>query len=61
MNVEIKATVTVRGNYGVDWITIEITEDDLIELAKNKALEMLDPSWYDEAECDEIDSISTTN
>jgi hypothetical protein len=57
MEIEIKTSVTVRGNYGVDWITVVITENDLIELAKKKALESVDSSWYDTAECDEIDEV----
>ena len=61
MDIEIKTSVTVRGNYGVDWITVKITEEDLIELAKRKALESVDSSWYSEAECDEIDSVSTNS
>ncbi len=61
MNIEIKTSVTVRGSYGTDWITVKITEEDLIELAKKKALESVDPSWYSEAECDEIDSVSTNS
>jgi hypothetical protein len=59
MNIEIKTGVTVRGDNGVDWIQVIITENDLIELAKKKALESVDSSWYNEAECDEIDSVST--
>ena len=61
MEITIKTSVTVRGNYGVDWITVVINENDLIELAKKKALESVDPSWYDTAECEEIDQIKTTN
>lgn len=57
MEIEIKTSVTVRGNYGVDWITVVITENDLIELAKKKALESVDSYWYDTAECDEIDEV----
>jgi hypothetical protein len=60
MKVEIKTSVTVRGSYGTDWITVQINEEDLIELAKKKALESVDSSWYDSAECDEIDSIITS-
>ena len=59
MEIEIKTSVTVRGNYGVDWVTVIITNDDLIELAKKKALESVDSSWYDTAECDELDEFKT--
>lgn len=59
MEIEIETNVTVRGNYGVDWINVVITENDLIELAKKKALENVDSSWYDTAECDEIDEVRT--
>lgn len=61
MEIEIKTSVTVRGSYGVDWKTVVITENDLIELAKKKALESVDASWYDTAECEEIDSVVTKN
>jgi len=56
MKIEIKTSVTVRNVFGVDWITVTITEEDLIELAKKKALER----GFSEAECEEIDSVSTT-
>ena len=59
MKIEIKTNVTVRGNNGVDWIDIVITENDLIELAKRKALESVDPCYYDTAECDDINEIYT--
>ena len=59
--IEIKASVRVMGNYGFDWINIVITENDLIELAKRKALENVDSSWYDVAGCDELDKVEIIN
>lgn len=55
--IEIKISVTVRGNDSVDWINIMLTENDLIELAKTKALQTVDSSEYDTAECDEISKL----
>ena len=59
--IEVKTSVTLRGNYGVDFVNIVITENDLIELAKRKALESVDSSCYDTAECDEIDKVEINN
>jgi hypothetical protein len=61
MEIKIQTSVTLSGSYGVDFVTIEMTEEDLIELAKKKALENVDSSWYSEAECDEIESVSTSS
>jgi hypothetical protein len=59
MKVEIKASITVSGEYGSKFLTIKITEEDLIELAKKKALENFEPSYYDKAEYEEMEI--TTN
>ena len=59
--IEVKTNVTLRGNNGVDFVNIVITENDLIELAKRKALESVDSSFYDTAECDEIDKVEINN
>jgi hypothetical protein len=57
--IEIKTWVRVSGDYGTTWINVEITEGDLFELAKKKALENFDSSWYNQAQCEEIESIRT--
>lgn len=57
MIIEILTSVTVRGIGQTEFITVSITEIDLIELAKQKALLNYDWEHYI-AECDEIDEIS---
>ena len=59
MEIEIKTSVTIRGNNGVDWVTVRINQNDLIELAKKKALENVMSEYYDKAECDEIYEVLT--
>jgi hypothetical protein len=47
---ELKASVTLRGNNGVEFVNITITQNDIITLIKQKALENIDSSYYDEVE-----------
>jgi hypothetical protein len=59
MEIEIKTSVTIKGKNGVDWVTVTINQNDIIELAKRKALENVMEEYYDKAECDEIDEVRT--
>ena len=62
MKIEIKTCVQVSGNDGcLDFVTVLITETDLCELAKSKALERVDFLLFDIAECDEIDEVKIIN
>jgi hypothetical protein len=56
MKVEIKLSVTIRSKDDVDWITISLTDNDLINMAKIKAIECSD-KIYTIAECDEVDNV----
>lgn len=60
MDIEIKTSVARVGELGTEWVTIIINQDDLIELAKVKALENVDPQDYNKAECEAIYSVQTT-
>jgi len=55
--IELKASVRLKGNNGSKFITTIITEDDIITLIKKKSLESVDSSYYDIAECNEIDEV----
>lgn len=61
MVIEIKTTVARKGNNGIEWVTIVITESDLIELAKSKALEGVDKQEFDKADCDLIEGVQVRN
>jgi hypothetical protein len=57
MKIGIKVAVTLRGANGVNFTNVVIGENDLLELAKKKALEQFTEGYYDTAECEEIDGI----
>ena len=59
--IELKASVRLKGNNGSKFITTIITEDDIITLIKKKSLESVDSSYYDIAECNEIDEVKVNN
>lgn len=59
--IELKASVKLKGNNGFKFITTIITEDDIITLIKKKSLESVDSSYYDKAECNEIDEVKVNH